>query len=116
VQAQILDLLGEQRRERNMSLLLVTHDLGVVAGHTDDIGVMYGGKLVEMAPTTELFANRSALHRGTAAEHPEDRRPSTRGSTSSPVDRPTWSIRRPAVDLHRAARTRRTAVAKRSHR
>ena len=57
VQAQILDLLGEQRRERNMSLLLVTHDLGVVAGHTDDIGVMYGGKLVEMAPTGELFAN-----------------------------------------------------------
>jgi peptide/nickel transport system ATP-binding protein len=57
VQAQILDLLGEQRRDRNMSLLLVTHDLGVVAGHTDDIGVMYGGKLVEMAPTPELFAN-----------------------------------------------------------
>ena len=57
VQAQILDLLGEQRRERNMSLLLVTHDLGVVAGHTDDIGVMYGGKLVELAPTSELFAN-----------------------------------------------------------
>ncbi len=57
VQAQILDLLGEQRRDRNMSLLLVTHDLGVVAGHTDDIGVMYGGKLVEMAPTAELFAN-----------------------------------------------------------
>ena len=57
VQAQILDLLGEQRRDRNMSLLLVTHDLGVVAGHTDDIGVMYGGKLVEMAPTRELFAN-----------------------------------------------------------
>ncbi|MEO7369671.1 MAG: ABC transporter ATP-binding protein [Ilumatobacteraceae bacterium] len=57
VQAQILDLLGEQRRDRNMSLLLVTHDLGVVAGHTDDIGVMYGGKLVEMAPTPVLFAN-----------------------------------------------------------
>ena len=57
VQAQILDLLGEQRRERNMSLVLVTHDLGVVAGHTDDIGVMYGGKLVEKAPTGELFAN-----------------------------------------------------------
>jgi peptide/nickel transport system ATP-binding protein len=57
VQAQILDLLGEQRRERNMSLILVTHDLGVVAGHTDEIAVMYGGKLVEMAPTRELFAN-----------------------------------------------------------
>ena len=57
VQAQILDLLGEQRRDRNMSLVLVTHDLGVVAGHTDEIAVMYGGKLVEMAPTGELFAN-----------------------------------------------------------
>ena len=57
VQAQILDLLNEQRKERNMSLILVTHDLGVVAGHTDEIAVMYGGQLVEMAPTRVLFAN-----------------------------------------------------------
>jgi peptide/nickel transport system ATP-binding protein len=57
VQAQILDLLGEQRRDRNMSLILVTHDLGVVAGHTDEIAVMYGGKLVEKASTKGLFAN-----------------------------------------------------------
>ncbi|MEI6498301.1 MAG: ABC transporter ATP-binding protein [Actinomycetota bacterium] len=57
VQAQILDLLGEQRRDRNMSLVLVTHDLGVVAGHTDEIAVMYGGKLVEKADTKRLFAH-----------------------------------------------------------
>ena len=57
VQAQILDLLGEQRRDRNMSLVLVTHDLGVVAGHTDEIAVMYGGKLVEKADTRRLFAH-----------------------------------------------------------
>ncbi|MDO8364651.1 MAG: ABC transporter ATP-binding protein [Actinomycetota bacterium] len=57
VQAQILELIGEQRRERNMSLILVTHDLGVVAGHTDEIAVMYGGRLVEKAPTRSLFAN-----------------------------------------------------------
>jgi len=57
VQAQILDLLDEQRRDRNMSLILVTHDLGVVAGRTDEIAVMYGGKLVEKAPTASLFAN-----------------------------------------------------------
>jgi peptide/nickel transport system ATP-binding protein len=57
VQAQILQLIGEQRRDRNMSVILVTHDLGVVAGHTDDIVVMYGGKLVEKAPTRILFAN-----------------------------------------------------------
>lgn len=57
VQAQILELINEQRRERNMSLILVTHDLGVVAGNTDEIAVMYGGKLVEKAPTKTLFAN-----------------------------------------------------------
>lgn len=56
VQAQILELLQEQRKDRNMSLILVTHDLGVVAGHTDEIAVMYGGKLVEKAPTKTLFA------------------------------------------------------------
>jgi peptide/nickel transport system ATP-binding protein len=56
VQAQILELIGEQRRERNMSVILVTHDLGVVAGHTDEIAVMYGGKLVEKAPTRVLFS------------------------------------------------------------
>ena len=57
VQAQILELIQEQRRDRNMSVILVTHDLGVVAGHTDHIVVMYGGKLVERAPTRVLFGN-----------------------------------------------------------
>lgn len=57
VQAQILALVGEQRRDRNMSVILVTHDLGVVAGHTDHIYVMYAGKIVERAPTTTLFAD-----------------------------------------------------------
>lgn len=57
VQAQILELINEQRRDRNMSLILVTHDLGVVAGNTDEIAVMYGGKLVEKAPTRTLFAH-----------------------------------------------------------
>jgi oligopeptide/dipeptide ABC transporter ATP-binding protein len=40
-----------------MAMILVTHDLGVVAGRTDDIVVMYGGKVVEQAPTASLFAN-----------------------------------------------------------
>ncbi len=57
VQAQILELIEEQRRDRNMSVVLVTHDLGVVAGFTDQIAVMYGGKLVERAPTRTLFAD-----------------------------------------------------------
>jgi peptide/nickel transport system ATP-binding protein len=57
VQAQILDLLADQQRDRNMSMMLVTHDLGVVAGRTDDIAVMYAGRIVERAPTRTLFAH-----------------------------------------------------------
>ncbi len=56
VQAQILNLLQQQQRERHMAMVLVTHDLGVVAGRTDDIAVMYAGQIVERAPTPTLFA------------------------------------------------------------
>jgi oligopeptide/dipeptide ABC transporter ATP-binding protein len=57
VQAQVLELLTELRQEFNMAMILVTHDLGVVAGHTDKIAVMYAGDVVEYAPTRQLFAN-----------------------------------------------------------
>ncbi len=57
VQAQILDLLEAQRAERNMSLVLITHDLGIVAGRTDEIIVMYAGRIVERAPTSTLFSD-----------------------------------------------------------
>jgi len=57
VQAQILDLLQEQQRERYMAMILVTHDLGVVAGRADEIAVMYAGRIVEKAPTRTLFAS-----------------------------------------------------------
>ncbi len=55
VQAQILDLLQDQQRERFMAMILVTHDLGVVAGRADEIAVMYAGRIVEKAPTRALF-------------------------------------------------------------
>ncbi|MDP1820723.1 MAG: ABC transporter ATP-binding protein [Acidimicrobiales bacterium] len=55
VQAQILDLLQQQQRNRFMAMILVTHDLGVVAGRTDEIIVMYAGQVVERAPTGTLF-------------------------------------------------------------
>ncbi len=55
VQAQILNLLQDQQIERHMAMILVTHDLGVVAGRADEIAVMYGGRLVEKAPTATLF-------------------------------------------------------------
>jgi oligopeptide/dipeptide ABC transporter ATP-binding protein len=56
VQAQILDLLQQQQRNRFVAMVLVTHDLGVVAGRTDEIVVMYAGQVVERAPTATLFA------------------------------------------------------------
>jgi peptide/nickel transport system ATP-binding protein len=56
VQAQILDLLQAQQRERFMAMVLVTHDLGVVAGRADNTAVMYAGQVVEYAPTRALFA------------------------------------------------------------
>jgi oligopeptide/dipeptide ABC transporter ATP-binding protein len=55
VQAQILDLLSKLQTDRNMAMILVTHDLGVVATRTDEIIVMYAGNVVERAPTNVLF-------------------------------------------------------------
>ena len=54
-QMQILDLIDELRDEYQMSVILITHDLGVVAGHTDRVAVMYAGRIVETAPTKTLF-------------------------------------------------------------
>jgi oligopeptide/dipeptide ABC transporter ATP-binding protein len=56
VQAQILELLRDLRRELGMAMVLITHDLGVVAGNTDQVAVMYAGEVVERAPTRALFA------------------------------------------------------------
>ena len=57
IQAQVLELLDGLRAARGMALLLVTHDLGVVAGHADRVAVMYAGRIVEEAPVSGLFAN-----------------------------------------------------------
>ncbi len=57
VQAQVLDLMAAQQRERFMAMVLITHDLGVVAGRADEIAVMYAGRIVEKATTADLFAN-----------------------------------------------------------
>jgi len=55
IQAQILDIIDKLRSELNMGLLLITHDMGVIAGRTDRVVVMYAGKKAEEAPTLELF-------------------------------------------------------------
>jgi oligopeptide transport system ATP-binding protein len=55
VQAQIMDLLRDLQRERNMGLILITHDLGVVADVADRIAVMYAGRIIEEADVFELY-------------------------------------------------------------
>jgi oligopeptide/dipeptide ABC transporter ATP-binding protein len=57
IQAEILELLARLREEFHLSLLLITHDLGVVAQTADDVAVMYAGKIVELAPVREIFKN-----------------------------------------------------------
>ncbi|HAE92471.1 MAG TPA: dipeptide/oligopeptide/nickel ABC transporter ATP-binding protein, partial [Tissierella sp.] len=57
IQAQILDLLTELQREINAGIILITHDLGVVAQMADRVAVMYAGQIVEMASAKEIFNN-----------------------------------------------------------
>ncbi len=57
IQAQILELLKELKRTRDMAIMLITHDLGVVAENADVVCVMYAGRVVEYAPVFELFDN-----------------------------------------------------------
>src|SRR3982074_1873047 len=65
IQAQILELLDDLKTRLSMGVLLVTHDLGVIAGHADRVVVMYAGRVVESAATPALFA--APRHRYTEA-------------------------------------------------
>ncbi|HEX5004990.1 MAG TPA: ABC transporter ATP-binding protein [Gemmatimonadales bacterium] len=79
VQAQILELLDRLRAARGMAILLITHDLGIVAGRADRVAVMYAGRLVEEATTAELFAHPSHPYtRGLLASVPRISGPVTR--------------------------------------
>jgi oligopeptide/dipeptide ABC transporter ATP-binding protein len=57
VQAEILDLLRDMRREFHLSMLLITHDLGVIAETADRVAVMYAGRIVETSPVADVFAD-----------------------------------------------------------
>jgi oligopeptide/dipeptide ABC transporter ATP-binding protein len=59
VQAQILDLLTEQVRRRQIAAIVITHDLGVVAQYCDDVAVMFAGSVMERGPVAEVFASPS---------------------------------------------------------
>ena len=124
VQAQIMELLAELQDERKMGLILITHDLGVVADVADRIAVMYAGRIVEQADVFELYAAAGPpVHQGPAGVDPaagpegpgarRDRRPAAepaRGSRPAAPFNPRCRVRpgrlpgRPAA--RRCARSR----------
>jgi peptide/nickel transport system ATP-binding protein len=94
VQAQILDLLAREQQRRHMAMILITHDLGIVAGRTNEVAVMYAGRVVERAPTRKLFkamrmpyteALLAAIPRIDAAPH--TRLPAIPGRPPDPIRR-----------------------------
>jgi len=117
IQAQILELLSELRRTRGMSIMLITHSLGIVAGHADVVCVMYAGRVVEYAGVFDLFARPMHPYtRGLFASIPRPRQPRARLRTmheviSDPEEfrrlprsaegiRPWWPAHEPPGDLH----------------
>jgi oligopeptide/dipeptide ABC transporter ATP-binding protein len=95
VQAQIMDLLRELRSEQRMALVLITHDLGLVAEHADRVAVMYAGTVVETGPVAEVFGKpnhpytRGLLESVPAEQHKGNRLNSIPGSPPDPRSVPS---------------------------
>jgi oligopeptide/dipeptide ABC transporter ATP-binding protein len=93
IQAQILELIDRERRSRGLAVLLVSHDLGVVASRADRVAVLYAGQIVEQATTRELFgAPAHPYTRGLLAAIPRLRGPfaATRPMPGSVPDPAAW--------------------------
>ncbi len=108
VQAQILALLARLQRELSMAVVIITHDLGVVAQMADDVAVMYAGRIVETASAEDMFARaRTPVHLGSAEVDPDDRGvPRGGAACRSPGPRRASSGGRRAATSTRAAPTR----------
>jgi oligopeptide/dipeptide ABC transporter ATP-binding protein len=109
IQAQILDLMATLQQETGTAVILITHDLGVVAETADDVLVMYAGRIVEQAPVRTLFD--SPQHPYTVGllgsiprlDAERDRLASIEGQVPSPLRRPTgcsFAERCPFADAH----------------
>ena len=112
IQAQILALLEDLKSRLSMGLLLITHDLGVVAGRADRVMVMYAGRIVEAASTAEIFDRMRHPYTQALLEWSSRRsRPiARRRCTAFRACRPTCRIRPPTADSHRGVdMCRRTA-------
>jgi peptide/nickel transport system ATP-binding protein len=105
IQREILELIGELRAELGMAVILVTHDLGVIAGRAERVAVMYGGRIVEQAATDELFAGpRHPYTQALFEALPEMAGPASRSLYSIPGRPPDLSV--PAAGCSFAPRCR----------
>ena len=102
VQAQILDLIGQLQSEFNTAVVLITHDLGIVADVADDVAVMYAARVVEQAPTDRLYAAPEMPYTlGLLASIPRmdrertDRLDPIRGNPPSPLRHPSGCVFHP---------------------
>jgi len=96
IQAQILELLDDLQEERDLSIMFITHDMGVIAEIADRVNVMYAGEVVESAPVEDLFANpKHPYTRGLLASIPgenvgADRLSTIEGDVPTPNEAPTY--------------------------
>jgi peptide/nickel transport system ATP-binding protein len=96
IQAQILELLQTLQEERGLSILFITHDMGVIAEMADRVNVMYAGEIVEKAPVEELFANpkhpytSGLLEAIPGQQAGEERLRTIEGDVMTPNDEPTY--------------------------
>jgi peptide/nickel transport system ATP-binding protein len=96
IQAQILELLGRLKREQGTALMLITHDLGMVAELADRVVVMYAGRVVETGPVRDILLRpKHPYTRGLLASRPvpgrrQRRLPSIPGQVPSPAHLPAW--------------------------
>jgi peptide/nickel transport system ATP-binding protein len=101
VQAQILDLIAKLQTEFNTAVILITHDLGIVADVADDVAVMYAGRVVEAAPTDRLYATPEMPYTlGLLASIPRmdrrtDRLDPIKGNPPSPLRHPSGCVFHP---------------------
>ncbi|MFB6253120.1 MAG: ABC transporter ATP-binding protein [Halobacteriaceae archaeon] len=96
IQAQILDLLMDLQESRGLSMMFITHDMGVIAQVSDRVNVMYAGEIVETATVTDLYENpRHPYTRGLMESIPgleggQDRLETIEGEVPTPTERPTY--------------------------
>ena len=112
VQAQIMQLLQDLREERDMAVVLITHDLALVSEQADRVVVMYAGNVVEQGPVDEVFGSPEApLHARGCWTRCRSRPSAAPTSSRSAARRPSCTPSRQAASTRTAARWSRTSAA-----